>query len=800
MKNMFQIYHRKKASIVFLSFIFILLTNLSINAQVTFDWARKMGGTSSDYAGSIAVDASGNVYTSGGFQGTVDFDPGPGTFTLASLGSNDMFISKFDASGNFVWAKRIGGTLSDFASSITLDGSGNVYTTGYFQGTVDFDPGPGTFTLVSAGSFDVFINKLDASGNFVWAKRIGDTSSDIGNSITVDASGNVYTTGFFNGTVDFDPSLSTFTLVSAGSSDIFISKLDATGNFVWAKRIGGTSSDSGSSITVDASGNVYTTGIFQATVDFDPGAGTFNLVSAGADDIFISKLDINGDFVWAKKMGGSSIDIVSSIAKDASGNIYTTGYFEGTVDFDSGPSTFTLTSAGAEDYFISKLDINGDFVWAKKMGGTSYDNGGSVAIDGSGDVYTTGAFNGTVDFDPGIGTFTLASAGSNDIFVSKLDGAGNFIWAKTMGGSGGDEAYSITIDASYNIYIAGTFQATVDFDPGAGNFSLSSAGSVDVFIHKMSQCVSPLAPTNTTPSSNQTLCENNTTILSATSTGTVNWYATPTSTTVLTSGTSYTTSALAAGTYTYYAEASTCTVSATRTAITVTVNSLPTISVNSGSICSGSSFTINPTGANTYTISGGSAIVSPTTNISYNVTGTSLQGCVSSNTAISSVTVNPLPTISAITNNTLLCTGQTASLTANGALTYLWNTSATTSVIAVSPTVTTNYTVTGTDANGCSNSVVLTQSVSLCTGIDSQIVTPNSQMVLYPNPSNGIFTISGIEQNISISIYNAIGELVKSIQLTDSTTNLDLSEYSNGIYFIKIKNNNGEVIQKIIKQ
>jgi hypothetical protein len=799
MKNASQKKYDKKTVSAFLSFIFLLLTNLSINAQANFDWAKKVGGISSDYGSSVAVDASGNVYTTGGFQGTVDFDPGPGTFTLASAGGFDIFISKLDATGNFVWAKSIGGNLSDFGSSITVDASGNIYTTGYFQGTVDFDPSLSTFTLVSAGSNDIFISKLDASGNFVWAKRIGDTSSDIGNSITVDASGNVYTTGGFQGTVDFDPGPGTFTLVSAGSSDIFISKLDATGNFVWAKKMGGTSSETGSSIAVDASGNVYTTGIFQGTVDFDSGAGTFALVSAGADDIFISKLDINGDFVWAKKVGGTSLDIVSSIAIDVSGNVYTTGYFQGTVDFDPGVGTFTLASAGAEDNFISKLDINGNFVWAKKVGGTSYDNGGSIAIDGLGNVYTTGAFNGTVDFDPSLGTYTLASVGSNDIFISKLDGAGNFIWAKTMGGSGGDEAYSITIDASYNIYTTGTFQTTVDFDPGAGNFSLSSAGSVDVFIHKMSQCVAPLAPTNTTSSSNQTICENNTTTLSATSSGTVNWYATPTSTTVLATGFSYTTSVLSTGTYTFYAEASTCTVSATRTAITLTVNSSPTVSVNSGSICSGSSFTITPSGATTYTISGGSSVVSPTTNVSYNVTGISAQGCVSSNTAVSSVTVNALPNVTAITSNSLLCTGETTSLTASGASTYLWNTSATTSVIAISPTVTTNYTVTGTDANGCENSSTITQSVSLCTGI-SATQSIDASFNIYPNPSNGLFTITGVELNTTITIYNAIGELVKSTQSISTNPTIDLSDYSNGIYFIKIKNSNGEAIHKLIKQ
>ena len=276
--------------------LFIITSSVSFAQGTKLEWAKSMGGTSgtsSESAYSIAIDASGNVYTTGHFEGTVDFDPGAGVSNLTSAaGYQDIFISKLDANGNFVWAKRMGGTSYDIAYSIAIDAAGNVYTTGHFFETADFDPGAGVSNLTSAGSWDIFISKLDANGNFVWAKRMGGTSPDEANSIAIDASGNAYTTGFFNETVDFDPGAGVSNLTSAGEADIFISKLDANGNFVWAKRMGGTSVDKATSIAIDAAGNVYTTGYFYGTVDFDPGAGVSNLTSAGQVDIFISKLSL----------------------------------------------------------------------------------------------------------------------------------------------------------------------------------------------------------------------------------------------------------------------------------------------------------------------------------------------------------------------------------------------------------------------------------------------------------------------------------------------------------------------------
>ena len=269
------------------------------------------------FSSSIVLDASGNVYTTGNFVDTTDFDPGPGRFNLISAdGASDIFVSKLDASGNFVWAKNMGGPVSGGGSgySIALDALGNIYTTGFFEGNTDFDPGAGVFNLTSVSIFaDVFVSKLDASGNFIWAKNMGASGEDFGNSIAVDASG-VYITGDFQGIVDFDPGTGTNNLTSAGGRDIFISKLDPSGNFLWAENTGSTSDDEGQSIAVDVSGNVYATGYFRGTADFDPGPAVFNLTSAGNTDVFIVKLSQpSADLELTKTASKTSLTVGETI-------------------------------------------------------------------------------------------------------------------------------------------------------------------------------------------------------------------------------------------------------------------------------------------------------------------------------------------------------------------------------------------------------------------------------------------------------------------------------------------------------
>lgn len=478
--------------------MFTLISVSNTAKAQSFQWAKQMGGVADyDIGISIAADASGNVYTIGNFRTTADFDPGAETYNLTSAGENDVFISKLDPSGNFLWAKRIGGADNDDGLSIALDAAGNVFATGVFRLTTDFDPGAGVFDLTSAGEADIFILHLDASGNFLWAKQMGGVASDFAFSIALDALNNVYTTGPFGDTADFDPGMGTFNLTSTGNTDNFVSKLDSSGNFLWAKQLGGTDDDDSYAIAVDANGNVYTVGTFYATADFDPGVGTYNLTAEGQYDIFISKLDASGNFAWAKRIGGAVTDEGYAIAVDVSGNVYSTGSFGGTADFDPGAGTLNLTAIGDQDIFISTLDTSGNFLWAKQLAGTNSSDGGrgySIALDALNNVYTTGYFTGTVDFDPGAATLNLTSAGAYDTFISKVDASGNFIWAINMGGTDGEAGRSLALDATGNIYSTGAFGGTADFDPGIGIFNLTTGfGNGDIYISKIGNTVTGIS-------------------------------------------------------------------------------------------------------------------------------------------------------------------------------------------------------------------------------------------------------------------------------------------------------------------
>jgi hypothetical protein len=394
-----------------------------INASGGLVWIKSFGGTGGDAGFSIAVDASGNVYTTGYFENTVDFDPGSATANLSSEGNTDIFIQKMDASGNFLWAKSFGSWNVDGGTAITVDEWGNVYATGRFTHIVDFAPEGETVNLTSTGSSDIFVLKMDATGNFLWAKSFGGSDYDSVHSIAVDAFENVYTTGFFHGTADFDPGDGSTVLSSEGDVDIFIQKMDISGNFLWAKTMGGPDADRGWSISVDNSGNVYATGDFEGTVDFDAGEGTTNLTAVGAEDVFIQKMDASGNFLWANSFGDAADDNPAALAIDESGNIYTTGFFQGTVDFDPGSGTANLTSngfAGFGDIFVQKMDASGNFLWVKAFGGSSFDQGQSVNIDESGNVYTTGYFEGSADFDSEDGTAEIVSEGQRDVFIQKM--------------------------------------------------------------------------------------------------------------------------------------------------------------------------------------------------------------------------------------------------------------------------------------------------------------------------------------------------------------------------------------------
>ena len=603
-------------------------------------WARSSGTSSSEIARSLSVDANGNVYYTGTFQGTMDFDPGPGTFTLSSAGSDDIYISKMDVNGNFVWARSIGGGLADAPYAIATDQSANVYITGSYNGTVDFDPGAGVSNLISvAATYDAFVLKLDVSGNFVWARSVGGNDSDHGFGLSVDASSNVFVTGYFNLTGDFDPGPGISNLTSAGTDDVFILKLNSSGSFQWARAVGGTNVDTGYSITTDAFGNVIVTGSFNQTTDFDPGIPVFNLVSAGGNDVFVLKLNSSGNFVWAKSFGGTSEDEGRSVCVDPSGNVITCGFFEVSVDFDPGPGTYSLTSNGVLDAFISKLDPSGTLIWANNTGAGGNDAAYGVTTDASGNIYSTGYFSNTVDFDPGISSYTITSAGQYDVFIDRFDASGNFIWAKCLGGTGDEVAYGIALGGTTTVHTCGNFQNTCDFDPNAGILNLISNGTEDLFVHKM--CQTPLNAGSILGITS--ICSGSSSVYSISPVSGATSYSwnIPAGWSGSSSTFSINSTCGNSGIFTVSAVNS-CGSSSAQT-LSVTVKALPTLSISgSNTLCLGSSVSLTVSGASTYSWSHGATVaivaLNPTITTSYTVTGTSsVTGC--SNSAVTTLSI-----------------------------------------------------------------------------------------------------------------------------------------------------------------
>lgn len=401
---------------------------------------------------------------------------------------------------DFSWVKvtKLGNYQG--ANDMVVDDQGNSYTTGYFRGNTDFDPGPGTFMLNGgSGGHDIFILKLSAAGNFIWAKQfVGSTSPDNSKSISIDSSGNIYIAGDFQNTVDFDPGIGVYNLTSNGYTDAFVVKLNSAGNLIWARSFGGIDFDSAHSIYVNNSNELVLSGGYRQTVDFDPGAGVTQKTSMGYQDGFICKYTTDGTFQWVHSYGGSwGNDQMDGAIFDENKNIYIIGYFSETVDLDPGPDTLNYTTVSTwQDLFVQKLDSSGTEVWTSVFTGNGAENGLSIKYDPMGYIYCTGRITEPVDFDPGPASFIAPTTpiGIQDCFLLKLSAAaGSLNWVKLISGPGSSVGRDLATDTLGNIFLTGDYAEMEDFDPGSGVYPLVStptslpysAAKLDCFITKL---------------------------------------------------------------------------------------------------------------------------------------------------------------------------------------------------------------------------------------------------------------------------------------------------------------------------
>lgn len=381
------------------------------------------------------------------------------------------------------WARNFSGNKNQKGLLMTTEVSGNLYLIGNFEGTVDFDPGSGINELTSAGLADIFIQKFNPDGELLWAKRIGGIDYEKANSLILDVSGNLLITGYFYETVDFDPDIGVQELTSTGKNDIFLLKLDGNGNFISMKQFGGIESDFANALALNAAGEIYITGQFEAGVNFDNTGGSAILTSTmGSSDIFVLKLDAAGNYLWANSMGDFMWDAGFFVAVDNAQNVYISGVFAGTVDFDPGAGQSSLTAAGLLDMFLLKLDASGNLMYVSQFTGDGNEFATSLKFDAADNLYLTGYSDLTMDLDPGAAQVLLTPQGGDDSFLAKYDSNGALLWSNTIGGTGSDYAFSSSFNSAGEIYLIGAFQNSMTLDPGGLNITLNSAGASDIFV------------------------------------------------------------------------------------------------------------------------------------------------------------------------------------------------------------------------------------------------------------------------------------------------------------------------------
>ncbi len=463
---------------IFVIMFILLISSRLVEAQI-FEWAKSAGVSSDNRCISITTDAAGNVYEVGNFRSaTISF----GATMLTNKGASDVLIVKYDPSGNVLWAKSFGGSDQDWGCSITTDAAGNVYASGAFHSaTIAF----GTTTLTNGGSYgDMFVVKLDPSGNVLWAKSAPGDFDDAGQAISADTYGNVYVAGWFT---SYHISFGSTTLTHTGGYfDSFIVKYDSNGNVLWVKGTGGSNDEQTQSITTDAAGNAYMAGWYNPDISF--GSTTLPNYSGGYNS-FIVKYDSSGNVLWAKGAGAFGY---YSITADIAGNVYVTGLFTSSATFGA----TTLTCNGGSDVLVVKYNPSGDVLWAKSAGGSVSDYATTITADIAGNAYAGGYFSSsTITF----GTTTLTNNGGQDAFIVKYNPSGNVLWAKSAGGSGDEGVGGITADAAGNVYTTGLFSSpTIVFGSTTLTINSGSSGYSDVFIAKLSDAPLPVELTSFT--------------------------------------------------------------------------------------------------------------------------------------------------------------------------------------------------------------------------------------------------------------------------------------------------------------
>ncbi len=453
-----------------------------VHGQREFDWVETIGSNEFDSGLGVTIDGDDNVITVGAFNSAADFDTGTGTLTLSPVGASDAYVHKMDQYGNTLWALGFGGNLDDEARAVDVDGEGNIYVSGNFMDSMmvdtallvsagqtdiflvkfgangdflwaktygaegsdnaqvmdvhpdygvhlggdyrtsfDFDPGPDTVMVPNVNGPDAFVLKVDFDGTFDWVRTFGGVSGDFTEGVGVMSDGSVVTVGNFRDTIDFNPGPGV-SLQEALGNDVFIVKVSAEGDFTWSRKIGLNSEDLARDMSIDPFDNILITGEFKSTFDLDPSPANNIMQTNGIGDVFYCKYDPDGNLMWGDHMGGTSNDGGYGITAGADGSVHVTGFIFGTLDIIPGPDSLIITTPGSSrDAFVLSLNPDGTHSQTHHLTGTSDEYGFDVHLDSQGDLVAVGRFHGLTDFDPSTQVMNVNNNGAApDAFMLKL--------------------------------------------------------------------------------------------------------------------------------------------------------------------------------------------------------------------------------------------------------------------------------------------------------------------------------------------------------------------------------------------
>lgn len=441
------------------------------------------GNASSETIGDIAVDATGAIYAKGAFQDSIDLDPGPGEHWEFQEAPYGTYLQKLDGDGQFIWGLSMPmPVLTGTSRALDLEPSGWLYHGGTFVDTLDADPGPGVQTMIAQGERNGYVQKFDMDGNLIWAIHLSCAGLLDRLILGNDGSGGVWVYTRFWDELDADPGPGETLLVPEGSGvNNALLHYDANGALLSA---GQTSYLNVGHLVTHPNGSLTIVASISASVDVDPGPGTYSLTPSDTYGIAMVQIDVNGELAWAWNLDCSAADYPTWVATDAAGDLYTTGIFEGTLDLDPGPGVYEVTDTGGGDVFVQTLDPLGNLIWATSFGGPETDEGQCVEVDGLGNIYLTGNMRGTVDLDPGMGMAMHTSAGNSDVYFVKLTGTGDHVWSARCGGPELDGPGSMAMDGMGRAHVGAGYRGTSDLDPGPGVLEYTSEGGRDCVIQR----------------------------------------------------------------------------------------------------------------------------------------------------------------------------------------------------------------------------------------------------------------------------------------------------------------------------